>query len=393
MRRPEPSLVGPRGATPADIPMLNRLFSDSFTERYHRDGLVGVRVPQLNPNVWRYAMRDAGDGAMLWYDEHDELIAFNMVHRSGIEGWMGPLAVRTERQERGVGRAIVTAAIDWLTAQGATVLGLETMPRTVDNIGFYSRLGFAPEHLTVTMVRDVRPQEEPAGAVRLSSVPARARADLIEACRARMARTAPGYDYSREMDLTFELDIGDTVVLQRRSDVEAFAVCHAAALAAGRNAEELSLRLAALVPGIARGPGNARPHRDPMPDRAGGSVPGARRTRLRRAVDRSAHDAPRPRGTAGVGGCGAVLELGNLTHRFRGTISPLATSTQPTASGTCIQPDGTASPNNRTLHSTRQVIPTITKTFILQSLAMSRFLTSALPPVYYSHSGSEELNY
>jgi GNAT superfamily N-acetyltransferase len=239
MRRPEPSLVGPRGATPADIPMLNRLFSDSFTERYHRDGLVGVRVPQLNPNVWRYAMRDAGDGAMLWYDEHDELIAFNMVHRSGIEGWMGPLAVRTERQERGVGRAIVTAAIDWLTAQGATVLGLETMPRTVDNIGFYSRLGFAPEHLTVTMVRDVRPQEEPAGAVRLSSVPARARADLIEACRARMARTAPGYDYSREMDLTFELDIGDTVVLQRRSDVEAFAVCHAAALAAGRNAEEL----------------------------------------------------------------------------------------------------------------------------------------------------------
>jgi len=239
MRRPEPSLIGPRRATPADIPTLNRLFSDAFTERYHRDGLVGVRVPQLNPNVWRYAMRDAGDGAMLWYDEHDELIAFNMAHRSGVEGWMGPLAVRTERQERGIGRAIVTAAIDWLTAHGAAVIGLETMPRTGDNIGFYSRLGFVPQYLTVTMMRDARRQDTPAGAVRLSSVPSGARAELIEACRVRLQRSAAGYDYAREMALTFELDIGDAVVVQGRREVEAFAICHAAALAAGRGAEEL----------------------------------------------------------------------------------------------------------------------------------------------------------
>jgi len=239
MPRRELTLIGPRRATPADIPTLNRLFSDAFTERYHRDGLVGVRVPQLNPVVWRYAMRDAGDGAMLWYDEHDELIAFNMAHRSGVEGWMGPLAVRTERQERGVGRAIVTAAIDWLTAHGAVVIGLETMPRTVDNIGFYSRLGFVPQYLTVTMVRDARRQDVPTGVVRLSGVPSAARAELIDACRARLERSAPGYDYAREMALTFELDMGDAVVLQRKSAVDAFAVCHAAALAGGRSAEEL----------------------------------------------------------------------------------------------------------------------------------------------------------
>src|SRR5437588_13127918 len=31
-----------------------------------------VRVPQLNPLVWRYALLDAGDGAMIWRDEHEE---------------------------------------------------------------------------------------------------------------------------------------------------------------------------------------------------------------------------------------------------------------------------------------------------------------------------------
>lgn len=239
MRRPEPVLAGPRLAMPEDIAALNRLFSDAFTERYRRDGLVGVRVPQLNPDVWRYSLRDAGDGAMLWYDEEDELVAFNLAHRSGAEGWMGPLAVRTDRQERGVGRTIVTAAIDWLSGAGATVIGLETMPRTVDNIGFYSRLGFHPQHLTITMTGEARPQGSPSGAVRLSGVTAATRADLIDACRERLDRSAAGYDYAREMALTAELNLGDTVVVRRASTVEAFAVCHTASLASGRSAEEL----------------------------------------------------------------------------------------------------------------------------------------------------------
>jgi GNAT superfamily N-acetyltransferase len=250
MRRPELALVGPKQASPADVAALNRLFSEAFTERYHRDGLVGVRVPQLNPDVWRYSIRDAGGGAMLWYDEDDELVAFNMAHQSGVEGWMGPLAVRTDLQERGVGRTIVTAAIEWLTAAGATVVGLETMPRTVDNIGFYSRLGFYPQHLTITMTRETGRPEFASGAVRLSGVSAGTRAGLIDACRERVGCAAPGYDYSREMELTAELNLGETVVVQRGSDVESFAVCHAAALAAGRGPEEL--RVLKLFAGSAR---------------------------------------------------------------------------------------------------------------------------------------------
>jgi hypothetical protein len=39
---------------------------------------------------------------------------------------------------------MVRTGIDWLRAQGARTIGLETMPRTVDNIGFYSRIGLSP---------------------------------------------------------------------------------------------------------------------------------------------------------------------------------------------------------------------------------------------------------
>ena len=93
---------------------LNQVFSDAFTERYRRDGMVGVRVPFLNPAIWRYAIEDADAGAMLWRDDRGHIAAFNMVHRSGTEGWMGPLAVRTEYQGSGLGKEIVTRGVDWL---------------------------------------------------------------------------------------------------------------------------------------------------------------------------------------------------------------------------------------------------------------------------------------
>src|SRR5215216_5696155 len=101
MRRPDPLSGGPTIATTADIDALNRLFADAFTERYRQDGLTGVRVPWLNTQIWEYALAGAGDGAMIWRDERGELLAFNMVHASGTQGWMGPIAVRSDRQRGG----------------------------------------------------------------------------------------------------------------------------------------------------------------------------------------------------------------------------------------------------------------------------------------------------
>ena len=152
---PERRVTGPTRPAESDIEGLNRVFAEAFTERYRRDGMSGVRVPYLNPVVWRYALLGAGDGAMVWRDEDGDVAAFNVAHRSGTEGWMGPLAVRTDRQGTGVGKTVVRSAVDWLLDQGVTTLGLETMPRTVENIGFYARLGFTPGHLTVTVTNEI----------------------------------------------------------------------------------------------------------------------------------------------------------------------------------------------------------------------------------------------
>jgi GNAT superfamily N-acetyltransferase len=247
MWRPERAAHGPLAVSARDVPALNRLFADSFTDRYRRDGLVGVRVPFLNEAVWRYAITGAGEGAMLWRDEGERIVAFNIAHLSGTEGWMGPLCVRPDRQLAGLGREIVTAATDWLRQHGVTTLGLETMPRTVDNIGFYSRLGFLPGCQTLTLTSDTGgrpPGEAPPLLGALSGAPAEARRAELDAL---VAALAPGYDYSREIDLTLELGLGDVVLFDRDGALAGFALCHAAPLAEGGGRDELrALKVAAL---------------------------------------------------------------------------------------------------------------------------------------------------
>lgn len=236
MWRSEPRVTGPHRITPADITAINRLFSDAFTDRYRRDGMQGVRVPFLNPAVWRFALANAGEGAMLWRDGRGDAVAFNLAHLSGTEGWMGPLAVRPDRQGGGLGATIVTAGIEWLKQQGARTIGLETMPRTVDNIGFYSRLGFVPGALTISL-RNEAPAPAPASHLTLED----GGDVLVARCAALLAALSPGRDYTREITLTRELALGGLVAVGQGDDLSGFVLWHAVPLAQSRGHEELRI--------------------------------------------------------------------------------------------------------------------------------------------------------
>jgi GNAT superfamily N-acetyltransferase len=230
---------GPHPIGPEHIAELNEVFSTAFTERYRRDGMVGVRVPSLNPAIWRYAIEDANDGgeAMLWRGARDEIVAFNVVHRSGVEGWMGPLAVRPDWQGGNVGKEVVRAGTKLLGSRRARVIGLETMPRTMDNIGFYSRLGFVPGRLTITLTLEAAEAARRATTLGMLSVVARD--DAIAAARALTHAQLAGYDFSREMRLTLDLGVGDTLLLEENGRLVGFAIFHVAPLVDGRTRDEL----------------------------------------------------------------------------------------------------------------------------------------------------------
>ncbi len=269
---------GPFVATVDDIDALNDVFSESFTERYRRDGLTGVRVPPLNPVIWRYAIEDARDGALCWRDERGRIAAFNIVHHSGTEGWMGPLCVRPDQQGAGLGKIIVQNGMSWLRRNDAKVIGLETMPRTMDNIGFYSNLGFVPGHLTVTLTLEaVMGDRAP---LLLSRLVGDDKEIAIEACRALTTMVMPGYDFTRELELTDRLGLGDTLLLGTPSALRGFALCHTAPLVEGRTRDEMRVLKLVLH------------HRSELPQMLGALTDLARRNGASRLAIRLQGDYP-----------------------------------------------------------------------------------------------------
>jgi GNAT superfamily N-acetyltransferase len=230
-------ITGPVPVRGDDIGPLNAIFSDAFSERYRRDGLAGVRVPPLNPAIWRFAIESAGAGAMLWRDAAGAIAAFNFAHALGAEGWMGPLAVREDLQGHGLGHRIVEAGIDHLKRAGCTTIGLETMPRTMDNIGFYASMGFVPAPLTITVTMDAL-----AGAVPrlLGHTDVGQRDALLRDCGTLLSRVRPGANYARELALTLQHGLGDVVLhCGDAGGLRGFALYHDIPLVEGRSREEL----------------------------------------------------------------------------------------------------------------------------------------------------------
>jgi GNAT superfamily N-acetyltransferase len=272
------ALEGPFVVSTSEIDALNEVFTEAFTERYRKDGMAGVRVPALSTAIWRYAIEDAGDGALCWKDERGRVAAFNIVHHSGTEGWMGPLCVRPDLQGSGIGKTIVQAGMAWLRRQEARVIGLETMPRTMDNIGFYSNLGFVPGHLTITLTLDAAPSEHPM--LLLSRMGDQEKRSAIAGCRALAMRLMPGYDYTRELELTDRMALGDTIILGTAGAPTGFALCHTAPLVEGRPRDEL--RVLKLV--LAR--------RAELPRMLGALTDLARRSGARRVAIRLQGDYP-----------------------------------------------------------------------------------------------------
>jgi len=236
---PRVRLAGPEPITVEEIPALNLIFSDAFSERYRRDGMTGVRVPPLNPVLWRFAIEAAGAGALCWRDASGRIAAFNVAHVSGSEGWMGPLVVREDLQGHGVGREIVTTGIRRLLDAGCRTIGLETMPRTMDNIGFYARLGFVPAHLTITVTLDAGSLTGPLPE-RLSAHRGPARLRVMDEVTALTDQVRAGADYRREIDGTLRHGVGDVVLHRDRAGgLLGFALVHDVPLVEGRVLEEL----------------------------------------------------------------------------------------------------------------------------------------------------------
>jgi hypothetical protein len=76
-------------------------------------------------------------------------------------------------------------------------------------------------------------------AIGMSALSPHERELAIRQCGYLLEEMAPGYDYTREIVLTAQHQLGDTLFVRKGNDVQSFAICHSVPLVEGRATEEM----------------------------------------------------------------------------------------------------------------------------------------------------------
>lgn len=171
--------------------------------------------------------------------EGGEVVGLVQLARWGSAAVLGPLATSPARWDRGVGRALLGAALEHIDAWGVSLTALFTFSASPKHVSLYHRVGFAPQTLTAVMARELEP--------RATSEPATlARGDALGVAGLRPVTDAlyPGLDLGLEIATVLDQGVGEVVVLE---DARGFAVCH---LGAGEAAPGTCyVKCAAVAPG------------------------------------------------------------------------------------------------------------------------------------------------
>jgi len=110
---------------------------------------AGLTRPWNDPRSDFDRARRGPTSSVLGAFEAGDLLATVMVGHDGHRGWVYYLAVSRELRRRGLGRRMMREAESWLRARGAVKLNLMVRDGNAGALGFYRRLGYEDDGVTV----------------------------------------------------------------------------------------------------------------------------------------------------------------------------------------------------------------------------------------------------
>jgi len=101
-------------------------------------------VVSYNDPVFDFRFALGKSGSDILVAEDNDIIGSVMVGHDGHRGWLYYVAVAPSHRNKGVGRALVKAAEEWLTMRGVPKAHLMLREHNWDAAAFYARLGYEP---------------------------------------------------------------------------------------------------------------------------------------------------------------------------------------------------------------------------------------------------------
>ena len=157
----------------------------------------------------------------------DELVGSNFATNWGSVGLFGPLTIRPDLWNRGVGTHLMEPIMECFARWGTEHAGLFTFAHSPGHIHLYEKFGFWAGHLTAVMSKPVAEKGPPAWQwARFSELPEGDRAAILDACRELTESVYEGLDLEREIRAVEAQGLGDTVLVWEDARLGGLAVCH-----------------------------------------------------------------------------------------------------------------------------------------------------------------------
>jgi GNAT superfamily N-acetyltransferase len=160
-------------------------------------------------------------------EEDGALNGSNFATRWGSVGFFGPLTIRPDLWDSGIGQRLVAAVSDQFESWGVDHAGLFTFAESAKHVGLYGKFGFYPRFLTAIMTAPADAAEPGLPWSRYSSLSDAERRDGESAARELTEQLYDGLDLAAEIRTVFARRLGDTVLLREGdSRLAGFAICH-----------------------------------------------------------------------------------------------------------------------------------------------------------------------
>lgn len=152
-----------------------------------------------------------------------EFAGSNFASNWGSVGFFGPLTIRPDYWDQGVGKRLMEPVMECFAKWGTKHAGLFTFAHSPKHLGLYQKFGFSPRFLTAVMSKPIVQSDH---AAQWSAFSESERETTLATCRKLTDAVYEGLDVTREIKAVADQNLGETVLLWDGSNLNGLAVCH-----------------------------------------------------------------------------------------------------------------------------------------------------------------------
>ena len=219
-----------------DLSKVRDVFEQSFGDFLERQ--LGTRPRQAFNGAQyvhhRWLMEPWG--CFVAEEDNTKIVGAALAVTWGTVGLVGPVAVLTHYHNQSIAQQLIRAVQQFFDENKATLHGAVTYPHSAKHLALFHKLGYRPKALGAIMSRALdrpgaRPllPKPPRAALtvrRFSSLEETKKKTALQRFHRLTNAICRGMDLAKEVEIVDGLALGDTLLLERGSDLIGFAVYH-----------------------------------------------------------------------------------------------------------------------------------------------------------------------